>query len=88
MQEEKILVQPIALDTFPLFLQKRRKHLGKTQEQIANAAGIHKSTYIRYEKGEAAPNLMIAQWILGAMGCELQLIAIVGGRNEPIPKNE
>ncbi len=76
MREPKKVIQMFDLETLPLFLQKQRKRLGLTQEQVAEAAGVHKSTYIRYEKGEQAPNLLIASWVLGALGCDMQIIVI------------
>lgn len=76
MREPKKVIQMFDLDTLPIFLQKQRKRLGLSQEQVAEAAGVAKSTYIRYEKGKQAPNLLIATWVLGALGCDMQIIVI------------
>lgn len=76
MREPKKVIQMFDLDTLPIFLQKQRKRLGLSQEQVAEAAGVAKSTYIRYEKGEQVPNLLIATWVLKALGCDMQIIVI------------
>lgn len=72
----KQIVTPIDPVSLPIFLKKRRQALGLTQEQVAERAGIHKSTYTRYELGKATPNLLLAGWVLGALGCDLELVII------------
>lgn len=38
-------------------LKYYRKTLGLTQEQVANAIGVNRSTYTYYERGSSSPNI-------------------------------
>ena len=61
-------------DKFNENLREARKRAGKTQQQVADAIGIAKSTYCQYETGASEPNVlrMIAiSKFLGVTGNEL-----------------
>lgn len=61
-------------DKFNENLREARKRAGKTQQQVADAIGIAKSTYCQYETGASEPNVLrmiaIAKF-LGVTGNEL-----------------
>lgn len=49
-----------------------RKKLGKTQEDVASFAGIHRSYYGLIETGKRNPNLNIAKKITMALNSDIE----------------
>ncbi|MBE6765051.1 MAG: helix-turn-helix transcriptional regulator [Ruminococcaceae bacterium] len=47
-----------------------RKSLGLTQEQVASAIGVNRSTYTYYEKGSSSPNLASLMQLSSLFGVE------------------
>jgi DNA-binding XRE family transcriptional regulator len=46
-----------------------RRERGLSQQEVADAALIHRNTYLDYEAGERVPQLNIARRIAAALGC-------------------
>lgn len=51
-------------------LKYYRKLLGLTQEQVASAIGVNRSTYTYYEKGSSSPNLASLMQLSHLFGVE------------------
>lgn len=64
----------IDTESLPNFMRKQREARGLTQEEVAEIAGVSKSTYRRYEKGEHTPSLAQIEWILGALGYNVAIV--------------
>jgi transcriptional regulator with XRE-family HTH domain len=60
------------LELLGKFIQQTRLQQNKTQQQVATAAGINRSTIVKIEKGESGTMLSFIQ-ILRALG-QLQLL--------------
>jgi DNA-binding XRE family transcriptional regulator len=60
------------LELLGKFIQQTRLQQNKTQQQVATAAGINRSTIVKIEKGESGTMLSFLQ-ILRALG-QLQLL--------------
>lgn len=60
------------LELIGKFIQQTRLEQNKTQQQVATAAGINRSTIVKIEKGEGGTMISLMQ-ILRALG-QLQLL--------------
>lgn len=58
---------------------ERRKVLGLSQMQLSNRCGVKQPYIARMEKKVYYPNLQSLLCILGALGCELEIVA--GGQS-------
>ena len=52
-------------------IRTRRKSIGWSQERLARAAGVSRSTLSRYESGARAPSLAAYKKILAVMNVDL-----------------
>ncbi|WP_373368013.1 MULTISPECIES: helix-turn-helix domain-containing protein [Bacillus] len=52
------------------WLSKMRKEIGKTQEEIATAAGIKRAYYSQIELGSRSPSVGVAKRISKIIGCD------------------
>jgi DNA-binding XRE family transcriptional regulator len=50
-------------------LREHRLRIGLSQQEVADAALIHRNTYLDYESGERVPQLNIARRIAAVLGC-------------------
>ena len=60
-------------------LKERRKALGMTQRQVADAVGIAESAYQRYEYGTQDPNVYMAIKIAKALDFYVEDLFILYG---------
>lgn len=63
------------MSDFSTQLKELRKERGLSQDELANAVGVHKSHISRYERGLAVPSLEVAQKIAMALGVSLNELA-------------
>lgn len=64
-------------------LKKSRQRVGLTQQQIANALGITKSTYCGYETGKRQPDIAKLRRLALLLCTSVdELLDLVGGENE------
>ncbi|MEY8844062.1 helix-turn-helix transcriptional regulator [Bacillus safensis] len=59
------------------WLSNMRKDLGKTQEEVANAAGIKRPYYSQIELGSRSPSVGVAKRLSKILGCDWTLFFAV-----------
>lgn len=57
---------------FPAMIRATRKRRGWTQEELAEAAGVGRSTIIRWEKGETRPEPQQLRAVANVLGIPLE----------------
>jgi transcriptional regulator with XRE-family HTH domain len=67
------------MDPLGEVLRERRKQIGLSQADLAEAAGIHLRQIRRYESGEQQPVLSVAVLLADALG--LTMNDLTGGRS-------
>lgn len=50
-------------------LLRYRQERGLSQQEVADAALIHRNTYLDYESGERVPQLLVCRRIASALRC-------------------
>jgi transcriptional regulator with XRE-family HTH domain len=55
-------------------LYELRKHFGKTQEQVAEALGVSRPTYSKYESGQHEPSYDMLKRLAGLFGCSIDYL--------------
>lgn len=61
-----------------MILRQRRRELGVSQADLAEAAGVHLRQIRRYERGEQQPVLPVAVRLAGALGVSVDELAGLG----------
>ena len=74
MKQEKELISIVDSVALPMFLRKVRASQELTQEEVADKAGVAKSTYARYERGIQSPSLLLIEYVLNALGYDMRLV--------------
>jgi transcriptional regulator with XRE-family HTH domain len=62
-------------DTFAARLASLRSKAGLSVADLAAAAGLHRDTVYRLERGEREPSLAVAKMLAQALGCTLDDLA-------------
>ena len=60
--------------TYTTTLRDHRKSTGLTQQQVADAASIHRNTYLDYELGNRFPPLDVAREIALVLNTEVEFL--------------
>ena len=55
-------------------LYELRKNFGKTQEQVAEALGVSRPTYSKYESGQHEPSYDMLKKLAGLFGCSIDYL--------------
>lgn len=74
MKQEKELISIVDSVALPMFLRKVRASQALTQEEVADKAGIAKSTLARYERGQQAPSMLLLEYVANALGYDMRLV--------------
>lgn len=59
---------------FPDRMKEARLAAGMTQEKLAQAIGVAKSTYTGYEKGNSEPNILVQTKIMEVLGIDANFL--------------